>query len=124
MRFNTTLLAAAIALGLSAQSAQAIDLIAIGQLPGTLADASGQSAPLENGVRGDLLGGMGSGLAWAGGHTFLALPDRGPNAVSWNASVDNTASYVPRSTSTRSKIAVSRSPHWLPLVNGMPMPSN
>ena len=67
MRFNTTLLAAAIALGLSAQSAQAIDLIAIGQLPGTLADASGQSAPLENGVRGDLLGGMGSGLAWAGG---------------------------------------------------------
>jgi len=96
MRFNTTLLAAAIALGLSAQSAQAIDLIAIGQLPGTLADASGQSAPLENGVRGDLLGGMGSGLAWAGGHTFLALPDRGPNAVSWNASVDNTASYVPR----------------------------
>jgi len=96
MRFNKTLLAAAIALGLCASSAQAIDLIAIGQLPGTSADASGQSAPLENGVRGDLLGGMGSGLAWAGGHTFLALPDRGPNAVTWNASLDNTTSYVPR----------------------------
>ncbi|HWH84404.1 MAG TPA: esterase-like activity of phytase family protein [Burkholderiaceae bacterium] len=88
---------AALALGLClATPASAIDLIAIGQLPGTLVDHSGQSALLENGARGDLLGGIGSGLAWAGGDTFLALPDRGPNAVGWNAAVDDTTSYIPR----------------------------
>ena len=76
--------------------AAAIDLIAIGKLPGTGSDYSGLSGTLENGTRGDLLGGIGSGLAWAGGSTFLALPDRGPNAVAWNASIDNTTSYVPR----------------------------
>jgi len=93
---NRPLLAVALSLGMHTLAAPAADLIAIGQLPGTLSDASGRSALLENGVRGDLLGGIGSGLAWAGGNTFLALPDRGPNAVSWNASVDNTTSYVPR----------------------------
>ena len=36
------------------------------------------AAPLENGVPGNRLGGLGSGLAYAGGNTFLALPDRGP----------------------------------------------
>jgi hypothetical protein len=76
--------------------AHAVDLIAIGQLSGSLHDLSGQSAPLENGVAGDLLGGLGSGLAWAGGTTFLAVPDRGPNAVSWNSQVDDTSSYIPR----------------------------
>ena len=65
-------------------------------IAGTATDFSGQSGSLENGVRGDLLGGIGSGLSWAGGSTFLALPDRGPNAVAWNASVDNTSSFIPR----------------------------
>jgi hypothetical protein len=77
-------------------SAHAVDLIAIGQLPATASDLSGQTGTLENGVAANLLGGMGSGLAWAGGNTFLALPDRGPNAVSWNSAVDDTASYIPR----------------------------
>ena len=87
----------ALALGaLCSFPAAAIDLIAIGQLPGTGSDYSGLSGTLENGARGDLLGGMGSGLAWAGGSIFLALPDRGPNAVTWQANVDNTTSYVPR----------------------------
>ena len=62
-------------------SAHAVDLIAIGQIDGNARDLSGLSDPLENGVPGDLLGGMGSALAWAGGSTFLAMPDRGPNAV-------------------------------------------
>lgn len=94
---KTLSIATALALcALAAVPAHAIDLIAIGKMPGTLADHSGQSAPLENGVRGDLLGGIGSGLAWAGGTTFLALPDRGPNAVAWNPAVDDTSSYVPR----------------------------
>ena len=97
LRLGKTMVATAIALGaFVTMPAQAIDLIAIGKLPATMSDYSGQSALLENGVRGDLLGGIGSGLAWAGGNTFLALPDRGPNAVAWNASVDNTTSYVPR----------------------------
>jgi len=75
---------------------QAIDLIAIGKLSATASDFSGQSGALESGLRGDLLGGVGSGLAWAGGNTFLALPDRGPNATPWNTSVDDTTSYIPR----------------------------
>jgi len=43
-----------------------------------------------------LLGGVGSGLAWAGGNTFLATPDRGPNATAYNPLVDNTTSYISR----------------------------
>ena len=88
-------LAAASVLGLPAAHAS-IDLIASGTLSGTLSDLSGLTGTLENGVAANLLGGMGSGLAWAGGNTFLALPDRGPNAVVWNAAIDNTASYIPR----------------------------
>ncbi|MBS0451731.1 MAG: esterase-like activity of phytase family protein [Proteobacteria bacterium] len=95
-RNKSALTATCVAAALACSAAQAVELIAIGTLPGTLADHSGQSMVLENGVRADLLGGMGSGLAWAGGNTFLALPDRGPNAVAWNASVDNTTSYIPR----------------------------
>lgn len=77
-------------------SAQAVDLIAIGQLSATASDLSGLSGNLESGAPANLLGGMGSGLAWAGGNTFLALPDRGPNAKAWNPGVDDTTSYIPR----------------------------
>jgi hypothetical protein len=70
-------------------------LLAIGELNG-ISDLSGLSGLLENGVAGDVLGGLGSGLAYAGGTTFLALPDRGPNAVNYNAAVDNTTSYISR----------------------------
>lgn len=59
-------------------------------------DKSGLSYSLENGNPQNILGGLGSGLAWAGGTNFYALPDRGPNAVSYNASVDNTVSYISR----------------------------
>lgn len=93
---QTLLLTALTCAGLAAMPAQAIELIATGQLAPTLRDLSGRSALLENGVPGDLLGGIGSGLAWAGGNTFLALPDRGPNANAWNGDVDDTVSYVPR----------------------------
>lgn len=86
-----------VAMGCAALAAHAAPtLIATGQLPGDGSDLSGQSALLENGVRGNLLGGLGSGLAWAGGTTFVALPDRGPNATEWNAAVDNTSSWIPR----------------------------
>jgi hypothetical protein len=74
-----------------------IDLISIGQVSGTYQDlAIKSSAPLESGVAGNLLGGVGSGLAYAGGNTFLAIPDRGPNATPYNPAVDDTTSFIPR----------------------------
>ena len=63
---------------------------------GYYTDLSGLTDILENGVPANLLGGMGSGLAWAGGNTFIAIPDRGPNAVEFNDAVDNTVTYIPR----------------------------
>ena len=73
-------------------------VIAVGSLSGSFSDLSGLSGTLENGATKSLLGGMGSGLAWAGGSTFLALPDRGPNAAAYTggAAVDNTTSYIDR----------------------------
>jgi hypothetical protein len=74
-----------------------VELIATGNINGTYEDLAHNTAkPLENGVPGDRLGGIGSGLAYAGGTTFLALPDRGPNAVSYNSAVDDTTSYIER----------------------------
>ncbi|MEX3936482.1 esterase-like activity of phytase family protein [Paraburkholderia phymatum] len=74
-----------------------VDLIAIGKLDGNLLDKSNDTAgKLENGAPGNLLGGMGSGIGYAGCHTFLAVPDRGPNAISYNAAIDDTASYINR----------------------------
>lgn len=74
-----------------------VDLIAIGGVSGSYEDLAAQTAgPLENGVPGNRLGGIGSGLAYAGGDTFVALPDRGPNANSYNSLVDDTVSYIDR----------------------------
>ncbi|HJW12175.1 MAG TPA: esterase-like activity of phytase family protein [Albitalea sp.] len=87
-----------IAAACAAMNAQAgVDLIAIGQLGGHGSDLSAATAaPLENGAPGNLLGGMGSGLAYAGCNSFVALPDRGPNAVAYNPAVSDTASYIDR----------------------------
>jgi hypothetical protein len=72
-------------------------LLAIGTLNASGGDLSAAtSGPLENGTAGNLLGGIGSGLAWAGNTTFIATPDRGPNATNWNAALDNTTSYISR----------------------------
>jgi len=74
-----------------------VDLIAVDGLSSSQSDLSTETAaPLENGVPGNQLGGIGSGLAYAGNGTFLALPDRGPNAVSYNAAVSDTTSYIDR----------------------------
>src|SRR5262245_50147091 len=81
----------------SAPAVAGTDLIAIGSLsPAT--DNSGLSGSLESGLPRSVFGGIGSGLAWAGGNTFLALPDRGPNAVSWvgGTPFDNTTSFLSR----------------------------
>jgi len=75
-------------------------LLAIGNLDqspaGSFADLSGLTDKLENGVPANLLGGIGSGLAYASGNTFLAVPDRGPNAIPYNPAIDNTTSYITR----------------------------
>lgn len=85
-----------VVIGLFSTNASAsVDLIAIGSLD-SFADLSGLTAPLENGLAGNILGGMGSGFAWAGGNTFLATPDRGPNATAYNSAVDDTTSYISR----------------------------
>ena len=74
-----------------------VELIAVGGLSGNDTDLSTQTAAeLENGEPGNLLGGLGSGLAYAGGSTFLALPDRGPNALAYNPGVSDTATYINR----------------------------
>jgi len=74
-----------------------IDLIAIGSVSGNYEDLSTETAGLlENGVAGNSLGGIGSGLAYAGGNTFIAIPDRGPNATMYDSAIDNTASYINR----------------------------
>lgn len=102
-----SLLVVALAAGFASGAHAGIDLIAKGSLSGALHDLSGQSALLENGIAGDLLGGLGSALAWAGGNTFIGLPDRGPNATAWNASIDNTASYIPRLQTLQLTLAAS-----------------
>src|SRR5215831_519248 len=72
-------------------------LIAIGTVSGLYEDFAEQTAgTLENGFPGNRLGGIGSGLAYAGGNTFLAVPDRGPNATVYQPLVDNTVSYINR----------------------------
>ena len=72
-------------------------LIAIGSVSGLYEDFATQTAGLlANTVPGNRLGGIGSGLAYLGGDWFLALPDRGPNAVSYNACMDDTVSYINR----------------------------
>jgi len=93
-----SLLAVATASFLLVPAAHAsVELIAVGGLSGHDRDLSVETAaPLENGAAGNLLGGLGSALAYAGGNTFLALPDRGPNASAYNASISDSTSYINR----------------------------
>lgn len=105
------LAAFAFAAGFAASVAHAVDLIAIGTVSGTYEDFATETAlPLENGVAGNRFGGIGSGLAYAGGDTFLALPDRGPNANAYNSAVDDTTSYIPRFHTLNLSLAPSYDP--------------
>jgi hypothetical protein len=95
--FRLKLLAVALTAVTTLTAHASVDLIAVGSISGTYEDLSNQTAaPLENGVAGNRLGGIGSGLAYAGGDTFLGLPDRGPNAVPFDSSIDDTVSYINR----------------------------
>ncbi|HVZ36998.1 MAG TPA: hypothetical protein VG963_31450, partial [Polyangiaceae bacterium] len=96
-------------------SSPSVDLIAIGTLSGAGADLSGDTAaPLENGIAGNLLGGIGSGIGYAGNGIFLAVPDRGPNAVSYNELVDDTTSYINRFQTLRLQLQHARHGAALP----------
>ena len=98
MKQLSRMLPVAIALAIPASfSHGAPVLIGTGSL--TLAqDLSGLTGTLENGLPANTFGGIGSGLAYAGGNEFFALPDRGPNATPYSGggAVDNTTSYIPR----------------------------
>jgi len=93
-------------------------LIAIGTISGTFEDFAIQTAgPLENLVPGNRLGGIGSGFAYMGGDFFLALPDRGPNAVDYNDcgnALDDTTSYIPRFHTLHLSLAPSAPGSTLP----------
>jgi hypothetical protein len=92
-----------------------VDLVAIGSISGTYEDLSAETAaPLENGVPGNRLGGMGSSIAYAGCSRFLALPDRGPNAVSYNSAIDDTVSYINRFQTLHLSLAPSDAGSALP----------
>ncbi|MEH2192027.1 MAG: esterase-like activity of phytase family protein [Nostoc sp.] len=92
-----------------------VKLIAIGSLSGNIRDLSKKTSdPLENGVSGNLLGGIGSGLAYAGCNTFIAIPDRGPNALSYNSAVSDTASYINRFQTIKVKLSRSNFGSALP----------
>ena len=92
----TSLLTLSLSAATSAYAAQPV-LVAVGSVSGFYEDfAMHTAAPLENGVAGNRLGGLGSGLTHLGGDWFLALPDRGPNAVSFDACMDDTVSYINR----------------------------
>ena len=92
---HITALTLALASAVATPASAAVTLIAVGSLNGST-DLSGLSYKLENGLAQNVLGGMGSGLAYAGGTSFLATPDRGPNALAYNSAIDNTTSYISR----------------------------
>ncbi len=93
----------------AAPAAQAeINLIVIGEVDAHYQDLSTKTAtPLENSVAGNLLGGVGSGLAYAGGNRFIAIPDRGPNATAYNPLVDDTTSFISRFQTFNLALAVN-----------------
>lgn len=113
--FRHRLLAAAIAAFFVPAAHASVELIAIGGLSGNDRDRSAETAgPLENGAPGNLLGGLGSGLAYVGGNTFLALPDRGPNAIAYKPAVSDTASYINRFQTLRMHLSASEPGAALP----------
>jgi hypothetical protein len=92
-----------------------VDLVAIGTISGSYEDLSAETAALlENGVPGNRLGGMGSSITYAGCSRFLALPDRGPNAVPFNSAIDDTVSYINRFQTLHLSLAPSDAGSSLP----------
>jgi Esterase-like activity of phytase len=95
-----------------------VTLLAVASLTGSRAgsnvDLSGLTYPLENGVPANLLGGLGSGLTYASANSFLALPDRGPNAIPFDSAIDDTTSYINRFHTIEMELNSSYNPGGLP----------
>ncbi len=116
---QAALVAAACGALAASQANAQITLLAKGTLTGSIAgpyaDLSGLTNILENGVPNNLLGGFGSGIAnIGGGDEFVAVPDRGPNGVSFNPLVDNTVSYINRFHTIKMNLAQSTESSGLP----------
>jgi hypothetical protein len=109
-----------IVFGLSAptRAGAQVTLLAVGSLTqsraGDNADLSGLTYKLENGAPANLLGGLGSGITYASDNTFLALPDRGPNAISFDSAIDDTASYINRFHTITMELSANSSSLGLP----------
>ncbi len=103
-RIRLALAGAAASMALTAHATPV--LLAVGSLGGP-SDLSGLTGTLENGLPANVLGGLGSGFSHAGGNTFLAVPDRGPNATPYNDAVDNTVSYISRFQTITMQLAPS-----------------
>lgn len=116
------ILVSGLTLGLlgTAPSRAEVVLLATGTLDesraGSFTDLSGLTYKLENGVRANLLGGFGSAITYASGNTFLALPDRGPNAVPFDSAIDDTASYINRFHTITVDLVRNESPSGLPFI--------
>jgi hypothetical protein len=114
---RTRLLAITLTLSFALLTASAafaqVTLIAKGTLTGSRAgantDLSGLTYNMEDGLPANLLGGMGSGLTFASGNVFLGIPDRGPNAVPYDALIEDTTSYIPRFHTIRMMLQPSSS---------------
>ncbi|HSS98087.1 MAG TPA: esterase-like activity of phytase family protein, partial [Terriglobales bacterium] len=95
-----------------------IQVLAIGELTqskaGVYTDLSGLYNTLESGVPANLLGGIGSAITHASGNTFLALPDRGPNADPYDSNIDDTTSYIPRFHTIDMDLRINKSGTGLP----------
>lgn len=102
------------------QAQAEITLLAVGTLDqsraGSFADLSGLTNKLENGVSANELGGFGSGITYAGGNIFLAIPDRGPNAVPFDSAIDDTVSYINRFHTITAQLAPNPAGSGLPFV--------
>jgi hypothetical protein len=115
---KSTLIASCVSALLAAGSAHAaVELIAESQVNGAYQDYSVEtSGPLESGVPGNKLGGIGSAIAYAGCNSFVALPDRGPNALVYQPEIDNTTSYIPRFHALHLSLAPAAAGSPLPYV--------
>lgn len=109
---------AAIFLSVTQLHSQQLPLLAVGTLDesraGAWTDLSGLNYKLENGVPANNLGGFGSAITYAGGNEFLALPDRGPNAVAFDSAVDDTVAYVNRFHTVHLELQPNHSGDGLP----------
>ncbi len=98
--------------------AQTFPLVAVGTLDksraGDFTDLSGLNYKLENGVPANYLGGFGSAITHVSGDVFLALPDRGPNAVAFDPDIDDTASYINRFHTIKMELERNESSAGLP----------